>query len=111
MKTFEFEQDLNGNRQKTKFNVINSNFGDGYEQNTSIGINNRKHEFSYQRTANKALILQIKAFFDEHSGAKAFSWQSPLDGKIKVKASDYELNCLGGDIWQISTTFTQVFYP
>lgn len=111
MKTFEFEQDLSGNSQSTKFNVLTSNFGDGYEQNISVGINNRKSEFNYQRTANKALILQIKAFFDEHQGAKAFLWQSPHDGTISVKAGEYKLNCLGGDVWQISTTFTQVFYP
>ncbi|MFX8086556.1 phage tail protein, partial [Acinetobacter baumannii] len=24
---------------------------------------------------------------------------------------EYQPRCLGGDVWQISTTFTQVFYP
>ncbi|EPK5973051.1 phage tail protein, partial [Acinetobacter baumannii] len=65
----------------------------------------------YQRTAKKAEILEIKAFFDKHKGANSFLWDSPLDGEVRVKAGDYQPVCLGGDTWRITTTFTQVFYP
>lgn len=108
---FTWCQDLEGNNQTESFNVLSSKFGDGYEQNISVGINNRSGQWSYSRTAKKAEILEIKAFFDQHKGADSFLWDSPLDGEVRVKTGEYNPVCLGGDVWQISTTFTQVFYP
>lgn len=109
---FTFECDLDGNSNTQRFNTLSSKFGDGYEQNIAIGINNRSGEWTYQRTAYKAEIMQIKAFFDQHKGADPFLWDSPLDGEVRVKTSpEYQPRQIGGDVWQISTTFTQVFYP
>ena len=108
---FTWCQDLEGNNQTESFNVLSSKFGDGYEQNISVGINNRSGQWSYSRTAKKAEILEIKAFFDAHKGADSFLWDSPLDGEVRVKTGEYNPVCLGGDVWRISTTFTQVFYP
>ncbi len=58
-----------------------------------------------------ALILEIKAFFDDHKGADSFLWGSPLDGEVRVKTGEYQITSLGAGMWQILTTFTQVFYP
>ena len=108
---FAWCQDLESNSQSSSFNVLSSKFGDGYEQNISVGINNRKGEWAYQRTGYKDEIIAIKAFFDRHKGAESFLWDSPLDGELRVKAGEYQLSKVGGLIWRISTTFTQVFYP
>lgn len=108
---FTWCQDLNSNSQTSSFNVLSSKFGDGYEQNISVGINNMSNTWNYTKTAKKALILEIKAFFDAHKGADSFLWDSPLDGEVRVKTGEYNPTCVGGDIWRISTTFTQVFYP
>lgn len=108
---FTYSQNLNGNSQTNTFKVLTSKFGDGYEQNSSVGINNKSGVWQYTKTGNKALILEIKAFFDDHKGADSFLWDSPLDGEIRVKTGEYNPVCLGGKAWQISTTFTQVFYP
>lgn len=108
---FTYCQDLDSNSQTSSFNTLSSKFGDGYEQNISVGINNKSSTWNYTRTAEKALILEIKAFFDEHKGADSFLWDSPLDGEVRVKTGEYNPVCLGGDAWRISTTFTQVFYP
>ncbi|MEN9040674.1 phage tail protein [Acinetobacter baumannii] len=108
---FDWPSDLDGNSNTQNFNVLTSKFGDGYEQNVSIGINNRTGTWQYSRTAKKAEIMQIKAFFDDHKGADSFLWDSPLDGEVRVKTGEYNPVCLGGDVWRISTTFTQVFYP
>ena len=104
-------QDLQGNSQASSFNVLTSRFGDGYEQNVSVGINNRSGTWQYTKTGKKALISEIKAFFDAHKGADSFLWDSPLDGEVRVKTSEYSLVSLGGGLWRISTTFIQVFYP
>ena len=108
---FTFPCDLDGNSGKQNFNILTSKFGDGYEQSISVGINNRKGQWAYTRTAQKAEIQEIKAFFDTHKGADSFLWDSPLDGELRVKAGEYQLSKVGGLIWRISTTFTQVFYP
>ncbi len=60
---FTFECDLEGNNQTQRFNTLSTQFGDGYEQTASVGLNNRSGEWTYQRTAYKAEIMQIKAFF------------------------------------------------
>ncbi len=59
---FTFECDLDGNNQTQRFNTLSTKFGDGYEQTASVGLNNRSGEWTYQRTAYKAEIMQIKAF-------------------------------------------------
>ncbi|MFX6055987.1 phage tail protein, partial [Acinetobacter baumannii] len=74
---FTWCQDLEGNSGSQSFNTLSSKFGDGYEQNVSIGINNRTGTWQYSRTAKKAEIMQIKAFFDDHKGADSFLWDSP----------------------------------
>ncbi|WP_436897707.1 phage tail protein [Acinetobacter gyllenbergii] len=108
---FNYCQDLEGNSQTNSFKTLSSKFGDGYEQNVSVGINNKSGQWQYSKTGTKALIHEIKAFFDDHKGADSFLWDSPLDGEVRVKTGDYQPTCLGGDAWRISTTFTQVFYP
>ena len=108
---FTFPCDLEGSSDTQNFNVLSSRFGDGYEQSISVGINNRKGEWAYQRTGYKDEIIAIKAFFDRHKGADSFLWDSPLDGEVRVVAGDYTPVSLGGDVWSISTTFTQDFKP
>ncbi|TVT78616.1 phage tail protein [Acinetobacter colistiniresistens] len=108
---FTWCQDLESNSQTNTFRTLTSKFGDGYEQNVSVGINNKSGQWQYSKTGKKALIQEIKAFFDDHKGADSFLWDSPLDGEVRVKASDYQPVCLSKDIWRITTTFTQVFHP
>ena len=108
---FNWDTSLEGNSGTNTFNVLSSQFGDGYEQNVSVGINNRKGSWPFNRKASEAVIIEIKIFLDEHKGADSFIWISPKDGQLRVKAGDYQLTELGSNLWQISTTFTQVFYP
>lgn len=108
---FTWQPDLEGNTQASSFKTLSSKFGDGYEQSISVGINNRSGTWGFTKTGKKALILEIKAFFDEHKGADTFLWDTPMDGEVRVKAGEYSLVGLGAGMWRISTTFTQVFYP
>ena len=108
---FTWCNDLEGNSQTNAFKTLQSSFGDGYTQRTSVGINNKSGTWAYKRTEKKAVIIEIKAFFDAHKGADSFLWDSPLDGEVRVVAGDYMPVSLGGDVWSISTTFTQDFKP
>ncbi|MFU8927580.1 phage tail protein [Acinetobacter puyangensis] len=109
---FEWCVDLSDYSGTQSFNVLSSKFGDGYEQNVSVGINNRSGTWQISKTGKKALIQEIKTFFDAHKGADSFLWDSPLEGEVRVKTgTEYTPVKIGGDIWKISTTFTQVFYP
>lgn len=108
---FTWETSLDGNSGAHTFNTLKSSFGDGYEQNISVGINNRKGSWPFNRKAIETTITEIKNFLDDHKASDSFLWNSPKDGQVRVKAGDYQLNELGSGLWQISTTFTQVFYP
>ena len=107
---FNYESDLEGNSATNQFSVLTSKFGDGYEQHTSVGINNKKGQWAYQRTAYLAEIEAIETFFDDHQGADSFLWNHPTDGEVRVKTDvQYQKVNLGGDVWRISTTFYQQF--
>lgn len=110
-RVFTWLENLEGNLGTHNFKVMNSSFGDGYEQNVSVGINNRKGSWPFTKTAVESDIREIKKFLDDHKGADSFLWDSPQDGQIRVKAGDYQLENRGSGTWRISTTFTQVFYP
>lgn len=109
METFGFKNDLEGNRSSYKFAKQVVKFGDGYEQRISVGINNKSGEWSYQRTAQLEEINQIQAFFDRHQSVVPFIYPNPQSQSVKAVAEDYQLTCLGGKIWRISTTIRQVF--
>lgn len=109
---FAFPTDLNGNNQNTEFKVLSSQFGDGYDQHISVGINNKRRAWLYQRTGYKAEVDQIEEFFLRHKGADSFEWLCPYtDSIVRVKTElTYQKTQVGGDIWRISTTFKEVFY-
>lgn len=109
IETFDFKNDLDGNRSSYTFNKQVVKFGDGYEQRISIGINNKRGEWTYQRTAKIAEIERICAFFDRHGSVLPFLYSNPQGQTVKAVADDYQLTCLGADIWRINTTFNQVF--
>ncbi|WP_353172474.1 phage tail protein [Acinetobacter rudis] len=109
-KKFTWDNDLEGNSFSQNFNVLSSKFGDGYEQHTSVGINNRKVQLVYSRKAYSAEIQDIKNFLDHHKGADSFLYDIPLGGEIRVKSDiQYQLVQVGGDVWRISTTFYQQY--
>lgn len=62
MQTFEFKNDLEGNRSSYKFNRRVVKFGDGYEQRVSHGINSKSGEWNYQRTAKFEEVERIADF-------------------------------------------------
>lgn len=108
MQTFEWCVDLQGAAAVHKFGVRSVRFGNGYEQRQPEYLKPKMQNWSVQKTGQKALIEEIKAFFDAHRGVKAFNWRPPGQGLIKVKVSEYRETPKGGGVWQLSWEFEEV---
>ena len=61
-----------------EFRVITAQFGDGYKQVSSDGINNLDESWSITTPVSLREARDIKAFFLEHKGVKSFLWTPPL---------------------------------
>ncbi|RUO11904.1 phage minor tail family protein [Moraxella catarrhalis] len=58
--------------------VSKTQFGDGYAQRVSLGINNQRTDWSGSKTGDwQTVILPIKTFLDEHKGVIPFLWTNP----------------------------------
>lgn len=91
--------------------VQTSDFGDGYSQSTSIGINNQYEEWNVNFKGKASYINQIRDFLDRHEGDKSFYW-TPPDGKQgRYRSTNYKINPLGGNAYELTSTFTQTFEP
>lgn len=108
METFTWCVDLQGASATHKFGVRTVKFGEGYEQRQPTGLRRKMQTWSVQKTGKKALIDEIKAFFDARRGVEAFYWQPPGMAKLTVKASEYREIPKGGGIWQLSWDFEEV---
>lgn len=108
-RVFTWCQDVDGNTQAVEFNKLSSDFGDGYSQQISVGINSKHSTWQFKRTAEKNVIIEIKNFLDDHKTTNSFLWDSPFDGRVRVRSEPYSLVNLGGNAWSISTTFIQSF--
>ena len=61
-----------------EFRVITSQFGDGYAQTSSDGINNLAESWDITLPASLRDARDIRNFFLEHKGVKSFLWTPPL---------------------------------
>lgn len=60
------------------FKVITAQFGDGYTQTSSDGINNLAEQWAITTHGSTEETKQMIAFFKEHKGVKSFFWTPPL---------------------------------
>lgn len=90
--------------------VSKTQFGDGYAQRVSHGINNRTKDWSGAKTGDYATVIKpIVDFLDEHGGVKPFLWTNPHGTTAKYICQDYEVSQRKGNFWQISLKFEQTF--
>lgn len=94
-----------------KHRVTTAEFGDGYSQSISHGINTKQESWPLSFEGSLAEMRAIVAFFDRHKGSKSFNWTSPTDDTPKLWCvSDYGLTSIGGGVYRVTATFKQVFY-
>ncbi|MCO8164848.1 phage tail protein [Pseudomonas sp. 21LCFQ010] len=96
----------------TQANLLSSQFGDGYSQRLSVGINNLAAVWSVSFTGTEAYLKPIQAFFIRHKGARHFLWTPPLaeQGRF-ITSGGWQLQPHGKQRFTLSTTFQQVFVP
>ncbi|HIF5575242.1 phage tail protein [Pasteurella multocida] len=87
MRVFEYAPQW-GMEMKKKPSVNTISFGDGYEQRTPQGINNKLRTYSVSFVGREELINEIDQFLDDHGAVKAFLWtpyNSIIQGKFKCE--------------------------
>lgn len=109
LKTFTWAMNM-GASATVRHNVTKTQFGDGYAQRVSHGINNKRTDWSGSKTGDfDTIIKPIQAFLDEHKGVMPFLWTDPHGNTNKYTCQDYEISQRKGNFWQISLKFEQVF--
>jgi phage-related protein len=91
------------------YRVVEAQFGDGYAQTSSDGINNKSEEYAIRVHAKEADAKLIMAFFDRHKGTKSFIWQPPL-GKLSLfTCKNPTPKAQGGGLYLITGTFKKAY--
>jgi phage-related protein len=106
--TWQTEKGATGDiKQRTR----TKQFGDGYSQTVSDGINNEQQSWPVSYTGSAARINDIIAFLRRHKGAKAFLWMPPLGELGLYKCAGFQPSHKGGSVYTLTATFEQTFHP
>lgn len=109
MKTFTWKMNAGASSQ-IHHTHTKTQFGDGYAQRVSVGINNKRTDWTGSKTGDlNTVIKPIMNFLDEHKGVMPFLWTDPHGQTNKYVCQDYEVAQRKGNFWQISLKFEQVF--
>lgn len=107
MQTFNFKMNM-GVAKDTQFRVNRTQFGDGYAQLSSHGINNKTQSWSGTKTGDyETVIKPIEQFIDAHAGVKPFLWTDPNGHTKQYICTGYNSSQRKGNFWQISLKFEQ----
>jgi phage-related protein len=91
------------------YRVVETQFGDGYKQTSTDGINTKDESYTFKVHALEKEARQIMAFFDEHAGWKSFLWTPPLGELGLYTCVDPKPKAEGGGLYSISGTFVKSF--
>lgn len=98
-----------GATEDTELKTNVTQFGDGYEQVSSTGINNARTAWQVAKTARLAEINAIYQFLIEHKGVTPFYMLINGDTKAYRTEGNISKSHVGADVWQISFNLKQVF--
>ncbi len=90
--------------------INKTQYGDGYSQRVADGINPITRSFDLSFSDYKENdIAAIVAFLDAHVG-KSFLWTPPFGGEGYYTCDEgYSYNNVGGKVYTLTATFTQVY--
>ena len=110
MKTFTWCVSIDSSETTTQ-TVNRVQFGDGYEQVSSFGINNTRKNWACAKIAKKAEIDAIYQFLIDTQSVEPFEFQPiATEPKLIVRLDgNVSRSALGAGIWQISFNLKQDF--
>ena len=110
MKTFTWDIDASSS-ENTAHSVNKVQFGDGYEQVSSFGINNTRKAWACSKIAKKAEIDAIYQFLISTQSVEPFYFQPvATEPNLIVRLDgDISRSTLGAGVWQISFNLKQAF--
>tara|TARA_B100000131_G_C18020377_1_gene574307 strand:+ start:757 stop:1134 length:378 start_codon:yes stop_codon:yes gene_type:complete len=101
---------------KTEPQVLKNEFGDGYTQRISKGLNNLKQNITVNfANRTKADVDDIVAFFETKKGVTAFTFTVPDSNSgsnelaVKVICTDWSQNWEHDDYYSVNATFERVY--
>lgn len=110
METFTWNVDA-GASETTQLVVNRVEFGDGYGQTTSSGINNTRVRWSISKKGYSAEINAIHAFLIRHGGVIPF--KAAVSGTMRtyITEGDIVKSHVGADVWLVTFNIKQEFIP
>ena len=110
MRTFTWDIDTSSS-ENTSHSVNKVKFGDGYEQVSSFGINNKRKTWQCSRRDFKPIIDDIYNFLSSTQAIEPFYFQPIKSEQVIVVRliGDISRQKIGGNVWEISFSLEQVF--
>jgi phage-related protein len=107
--TFTWSPRVNSSGE-TQASILSSQFGNGYSQRMSVGINNLASSWSVSFTGTEEYLEPIQDFFIRHKSTDHFLWTPPLAKQgAFITTGGWQLQPHGGRKFTLTTTFQQVF--
>ena len=110
MKTFTWDIDASSS-ENTAHSVNKVRFGDGYEQVSSFGVNNKRKTWQCSKQSYKSTIDDIYNFLGSTQAVEPFYFQ-PIkteQGFTVRLVGEVSRQKIGGDVWKISFNLEQAF--
>lgn len=92
-----------------EYKIIETQFGDGYKQTSTDGINTKSEQYAITVHAYEDEAKEIMAFFDKQKGWKSFFWTPPLGELSLYTCTDPKPSAQGGGLYTITATFVKSF--
>ncbi|AZY50086.1 phage tail protein [Bordetella avium] len=93
------------------FRRLVAQFGDGYRQVASDGLNSKTQAWPLQFAGVREEMRQLLEFLDRHAGVRPFFWTPPFGVEGYYEVKEYSITPAGGAAYAVSATFEQVFRP
>ena len=97
--------------RKTKYNILEAEFGEGYSQPTRASVSHRRREMTVAwETLTDEQAWAISDFLDEQGGDRPFYYQAPRESvKVKWTCADFDDTVNTNGTRKITATFVQSF--
>ncbi len=100
-----------GTNKDKEYNVKEANFGDGYQQVVTVGLNNIKERWNVKfNNISNTDADTIETFIDARKGAEPFNWTPPNEGSAKqYRHKNFKRTPLNPNQSTITVRFIQAF--